>query len=130
MEVSDSADVKAINRLRQEAFGTGDIWDFIDFFTDDTVWMPDGEAPVEGKDAVRTWSTRFDGQTFEFRTIPEEIVIAGDWAIDRFVGIKIPVSSTGKKGDPSYYQAFWTLRRQEDDSWKIVHWIWNEHPPA
>lgn len=129
MEDSVSVNIKAINRLRDEAFKTGDIWDYIDYFTDDTVWMPDGEAALLGKEAVRAWATRFDGQTFKFRIVPEEVVVAGDWAFDRFIEIMVPVSSTGEEGDPSYYRAFWTLRRQVNGSWKITHYIWNNHPP-
>ena len=123
------ADIEAINRLRDKAFATGDIWDYIDYFTDDTVWMPNGEAAVEGKEAVRAWATRFDGQTFKFRIIPQEVVVVGDWAFDRFIEIMIPVSSSGEERDPIYFQTFWTLRRQADGSWKVVQWIWNEHPP-
>ncbi len=129
MEDSVCADVKAINRLREQAFETGDVWDYIDYFTDDTVWMPNGEAALVGKEAVRAWATRFDGQTFKFRIVPEEVVVAGDWAFDRFIEIMIPVSSIGEEGDPSYFQAFWTLRRQVDGSWRITHYIWNNHPP-
>lgn len=129
MEDSVCADVKAINHLREQAFETGDIWDYIDYFTDDTIWMPNGEATLEGKEAVRAWATRFDGQTFKFQIVPEEVVVAGDWAFDRFIEIMIPVSATGEEGDPSYYQAFWTLRRQVDGFWKITHYIWNNHPP-
>jgi len=129
MESTIRTDVEAINRLREEAFETGDIWDYIDHFADDTVWMPNGETTLVGKEAVRAWATRFDGQTFRFRIVPEEVVVAGDLAFDRFIEIMIPVSFTGEEGDPSCYQAFWTLRRQGDGSWKITHYIWNNHPP-
>lgn len=129
MESTIRADVEVINRLREKAFETGDIWDFIDFFTDDAVWMPYWEAAVEGKEAVRAWATRYDGKTYRFEIVPQQVVVAGDWAFDRFIEIMIPVSPSGEEGDPYTFQSFWTLRRQEDNSWKVAHWIWNEHPP-
>jgi len=122
--------LEAINRLRDKAFGDGDIWDLIDLFVDDSVWMPMSDAAVEGKEAVRAWATRFDGQRARVRIIPQEVVVSGDWAFDRFVGIITPLSATGDpEGESSCFQYFWTLRRQEDNSWKVVHWIWNRHPP-
>lgn len=130
MKGANPADLDAINRLRDRAFQGGDIWDLIDCFDNDSVWMPMGEAPVEGKEAIRAWATRFDGQTVKFQQIPQEIVVAGDWAFDRFVGILTLISATdGQDGESTWFQCFWTLHRQEDDSWKAVHWIWNEHPP-
>lgn len=131
MKETDSMHVEAINSLRDKAFRDGDIWDLIDLFVDDCVWMPMGEAAVEGKEAIRAWATRFDGQTFEFRIIPEEAVVSGDWAFERFVGIMTQTSAAGgERGEPCTFQYFWTLRRQGDGSWKIAHWIWNEHPPV
>lgn len=122
--------VEAINSLRDRAFQGGDIWDLIDLFVDDPVWMPIGEAAVEGKEAVRAWATRFDGQLFRFKIIPQEVVVAGEWAFDRFVGIMTPITVAGEEdGESHYFQYFWTLRKQQDDSWKVVHWIWNKHPP-
>ena len=123
-------DLEAIHRLRDRAFRDGDVWDLIDFFDDDSVWMPMGEAAVEGKDSVRAWATRFDGQIVKFQQIPQEIVVAGDWAFDRFIGVMTAISAAdGQDGKSYWFQCFWTLHRQEDDSWKVVHWIWNEHPP-
>ena len=123
-------ELEAINRLRDRAFRGGDIWDLIDLFVDDSVWMPMGDAAVEGKESVRAWATRFDGRIVKFRIIPQEVVVAGEWAFDRFVGIMTSISATDDQELESYcFQYFWTLCRQEDDSWKVVHWIWNEHPP-
>jgi uncharacterized protein (TIGR02246 family) len=125
-----SFNVRDINRLRADAFETGDIWKTIDYFTDDTVWTPNGGVAIVGKDAVRAWATRFDGQTCKFRTTPEEVVVAGDWAFARFVGVMTLSSTTGEEErESTCFQCFWTLRRQEDGSWKIAHWIWNEQPP-
>lgn len=133
MKNSVRADIEAINRLRDNAFRIGAVWDIwhsIDLFTDDMVWMPNGGTAVVGKEACRAWATRFDGQTFKFQIIPEEVVVAGDWAFDRFIEIMIPISSSGEEEDPNYFQGFWTLRRQADGSWKIIHYIWNDHPPV
>lgn len=116
--------------MRDWTFQCGDIWDLLDFFDNDSVWNPTGEAAVEGKEAIRAWATRFDGQIIKFRIIPQEVVVAGEWAFDRFVGIMTPISARDDQVVESYcFQYFWTLHRQEDDTWKVVHWIWNEHPP-
>ncbi len=130
IESSEIAGIKAVNRLRDKAFEAKDIWEYINYFTDDAVWMPYWDKAIEGKKAIRAWATRFDGQAFRFEIIPQQVVFAGNWACDRFIEIMAPVSPSGENGEPRTFQCFWTLRRQEDNSWKIVHWIWNEHPPV
>ena len=122
-------DVDAINSLREQAFEANDIWKFIDYFSDDMIWMPPGELPLVGKEACRLWAKRFDGLKVEISAIADEVVVAGDWAFDRFVEIQVPVSADGEKSAPHYLQCVWTLRREADGSWEIVHFIWNGNPP-
>jgi len=125
--VSENND--AINRLRDRAFETGNIWHFIDCFTNDMVWMPPGERAIVGKDACRAWATRFDEHRFNISSISEEIVVVGDWAFNRFVEVMVKVSKGDEAAEPVYYQGFWTLRRLADGSWKAHHFIWNRSPP-
>lgn len=128
MAVQVSKDIEAINNFREKAFETGVIWDFVDCFADDVVWMPNGGVAVVGKEACKEWAKQLDGIDFELSTISEEIVVAGDWAFERFVEIQSHIQDNGTKSPPTYLQCMWTLRRKVDNAWEAVHFIWNNNP--
>jgi ketosteroid isomerase-like protein len=128
MAIQVSNDIEAINNLREKVFETGNIWDFIDGFADDMVWMPPGESAIVGKAACREWAKRLDGTNVEISTQSEEITATGDWAFERFVEIQVFIAENGTKSPPHTLQCMWTLRRKADDSWEIVHFIWNGNP--
>lgn len=128
MDTQVSQDIEAINKLREQVFETDDIWDFIDGFADDMVWMPPGESAIAGKAACREWAKRLDGVSVELSTQSEEIVVSGDWAFERFVEVQVFTAENGTKSQPHFLQCMWTLRRKADNSWDIVHFIWNGNP--
>lgn len=128
MATQVSQDIEAINHFREKAFETGDIWDFVDCFAEDMVWMPDGGAAVVGKEACKAWAQRLDGIKFELSTISEEIIVTGDWAFERFIEIQVHVNDDGTKSPPSHLQCMWTLRRKASNEWEAVHFIWNSNP--
>ena len=128
MDTQGSQDIEAINKLREQVFETNDIWEFIDGFADDMVWMPPGESAIAGKAACREWAKRFDGVSVELSTQSEEIVVSGDWAFERFVEVQVFTAENGSKSQPHLLQCMWTLRRKADNSWEILHFIWNSNP--
>ena len=126
----DSADVDAINSMRKQgdaAWEAGDLESFLDTFTDDVVWMPPSQPDLIGKEACRSLAKGLLDQTnFEQVATPsEEIVVAGDWAFDRFRVTWVATPSAGGESSQSNFRGFRVLRRQEDSSWKIARYIWN-----
>ena len=86
------------------------------------------EAEIVGKAACREWAKRLDGVSMELSTQSEEIVVSGDWAFERFVEIQVITAENGTKSQPHFLQCMWTLRRKADNSWEILHFIWNDNP--
>ena len=125
------ADVAAIKRLveqAKEAYIARDWERFANFFTEDGVWMPPNSQPLIGKDAwwsMMQWS--WDRTTIQQMDITnDEIVVAGDWAFERHK--EATTSIRNGESRQSHYKGVWILRRQQDDSWKIARYIWNQNP--
>ena len=105
-------------------------WDaFAGYFTDDGIWMPPGVAPLRGKDAwwsfVQPW---WDSSTvMDIGVTTEELVVINDWAIERHTEYQL--TTFGESAEPAslYFKGIWIFRRQEDGSWKIAQYIWNEN---
>jgi len=57
----------------------------------------------------------------------EELVVINDWAIERHT--EYQVTTFGESAEPAslYFKGIWIFRRQEDGSWKISQYIWNEN---
>ena len=126
----NSADIDAINRLNEQAnaaWEAGDVESFLDIFTDDVVWLPPGQPDVFGKEACRSWAQgALDRSTYEQVTKPsEEVVVASDWAFDRFRVSWVSTPRAGGEAKQTDFRGFHILRRQVDGSWKVVRYIWN-----
>ena len=107
-------------------------WDaFADYFTDDGIWMPPGVAPLHGKDAwwsfVQQWWD--SSNVMDIGVTTDELLVINDWAIERHT--EYQVTTFGESTEPAslYFKGIWIFRRQEDGSWKIAQYIWNENIP-
>lgn len=124
-------EVEAINSVRveaTEAFKSGDYERFLTFFTDDAVWMPEGEPPVVGKEAWREWGEFFaESNRPVFVTESQEVVAAGNWGFDRFTLTLVAESKETGESFEGSLQGLWILRKQDDGSWKIARYIWNSN---
>jgi len=105
-------------------------WDaFAGYFTDDGIWMPPGVAPLRGKNAwwsfVQQWWD--SSRVMDLGVTTEELVVINDWAIERHT--EYQVTTFGESAEPAslYFKGIWIFRRQEDGSWKISQYIWNEN---
>jgi uncharacterized protein (TIGR02246 family) len=105
-------------------------WDaFAGYFTDDGIWMPPGVAPLRGKNAwwsfVQQWWD--SSRVMDIGVTTEELVVINDWAIERHT--EYQVTTFGESAEPAslYFKGIWIFRRQEDGSWKISQYIWNEN---
>ncbi len=128
---ADTAAIKTVSKKSDEAWMAGDWNTFAGFYTDDTIWMPPGEAPLRGKDALRAWvEPIWNDYTFvDLRMPSEEIVVIDDWAYERHSEV-VKISEVG--GEPMQYEqkGVRIFRREEDGSWKIARYIWNDNDPC
>ena len=129
------ADVEAINEVREREISVasaGDIEGYLAISTDDAVVMPPNEPSVTGKEAIRSWLQDFLNQfTIQnFTASSQEIVVAGDWAFERYSFNWTLVPKTGGESIEDSGQCIHIYQRQPDGSWKIARDIWNsDNPP-
>ncbi len=119
-EASDEAEIRAIwkdyasYRVAGNAEGWLGLWD------ENGIQMPPG-MPARLIESLRpvlaeAWAAN---PRDAMEIIPEEIVVAGDWAYSRGI-------YTTDSGDANFEGKFMTiLRRQEDGSWRIFRDIFN-----
>lgn len=104
---------------------------FAGFFTDEAIWMPPGITPLRGEEAwwsfVQQWWD--SSNVTDIGVTTEELVVIDDWAIERHT--EYQVTTFGDSAEPVslYFKGIWIFRRQEDGSWKIAQYIWNENAP-
>jgi len=60
--VNDRAAVEAATAAFHQALRTNDLGTFMSYVAEDVFFMPTGEPPVRGRDAMRTWTTAFLAQ--------------------------------------------------------------------
>ena len=107
-------------------------WDsFANAFTNDGIWMPPGVAPLRGKEAWRAWvQPWWDSSTvLDIGVSTEEITVIDDWAIERHIEHQTTVFGMGEEPASLHFKGIWIFRRQEDGTWKIAQYIWNENAP-
>lgn len=124
------ADIDAIKRLEAQVYAAweaGDESDFLEFFTDDVVWLPPGAPDIVGKEACREMvqgllsDTTFD----QITSTNEKIMVAGEWAFHQYHASMIATSKADGAASQMRLRAFRLFRKQEDGSWKIMRYIWN-----
>ena len=110
---------------------TAPIDEWIDFWADDAVIMPPGQAPLHGKAAIRSY-VEAAGQLpgFQIRWEPESVHVArsGELAymIERNV---ITMNDSVGKPITMHGKVVTVWRKEADGVWRNVVDMWNEAPP-
>ena len=123
--------IKIVIEQAAEAWKAGDLNTFAGLFTDDSIWMSPGVAPLRGKDAWRAWLEPGwnDVTVVDLSSSSEEIVVIDDWAFQRHINGWVEIDEVGGETTQYYFKGIWILRRQEDGAWKIARYIFNENVP-
>ena len=128
---ADTAAIKTVSEQAAEAWMAGDWNTLAGFYTDDTIWMPPDEPPLRGKNELRAWvESLWNDYTYvDLRMPSEEIVVIDDWAYERHSEL---VEVYEVVGGPMQYEqkGVRIFRREEDGSWKIARYIWNDNFPC
>ena len=126
--VSTEADMQAIAAVRDlevAAFTSGGD---LSYLAPDAVLMPPTVPRVTGSEAIEAWAAEFASQvTIDVLDYTDsDIVIAGDWAIERYAAAVTVTPAAG--GDPATdtIKGIHIYKRQADGSWKMAQDIWNE----
>lgn len=123
------SDRDTISRLRSEfvkAFNEENIEALSALVPDDHVGMPPNRPAIKGKDATqRFWREGFALASSRVAILPEELVVAGDVAIDQF---HWTMDSTPRPAGATVHdegKCLWIWRRQPSGEWKVARAIWN-----
>jgi ketosteroid isomerase-like protein len=124
--VSTEADMQAIAAVRDlevAAFTTGGDFSYL---ASDAVLMPPNAPRIVGVEAIGAWAAEWANQ-FTFNSLDyteSEIVIAGDWAIERYAA-EVTMTPAGADPVDMTNKGIHIYKRQADGSWKMVQDVWN-----
>lgn len=122
----DSANVAFHQALR-----SNDTTSFLDYVADDARMMPPNEAPVIGKDGVRTWMAGFLGQyrTSSLELSEEEVYMGDGWAtlVGSYEWGLTPVAGGAPVVDRGHFIQVW--HHTAEGQWLFSREIWNSSVP-
>jgi len=131
-QVSRDDDISAIRTAIDgltDAYVARDWDSFASFFTNDGIWMPPGVALLQGKEAWWAWVKPWwnSSTVMDIGVSTEELIVIDDWAIERHIEHQTTIFGAGEEPASLHFKGIWIFRRQEDGSWKIAQYIWNEN---
>jgi ketosteroid isomerase-like protein len=128
------ADEQAINAVRERevaGFNAGAVDSTLAVFAPNAVLMPPNEPSRTGHDALREWFQNMASQFSISGSYPEaEVTIAGDRAIERFVGRYTLTPKAGGQPVELRFKGIHIYQRQPDGKWLIVQDVWNSDVPC
>jgi ketosteroid isomerase-like protein len=101
---------------------------YVDYFSEDSVLLPAGGDPIEGKAAIlEFYVTGFEGVEILTNEYSEIVsIVDGDFAVRRYIGTASARSAPAS--DPSYHtNRYVDVLRNDDGEWKIV---WHSFVPV
>lgn len=125
--VSTEADMQAIAAVRDlevAAFTSGGD---LSYLADDAVLMPPNSPQVAGIEAIGAWAAEFASEITitSLDYTDSDIVVAGDWAIERYAGSVTFVPAGSEEQISETLKGIHIYSRQADGSWKMVQDVWN-----
>ena len=129
--VDDKAAVDRATAAFHQTLRSNDAEGFMTYVADDVVFMPPGEPPVRGRDAVRQWLTRFLRQYRTSRLIlaDREVFVGSRWAVEvgTFEWALQPTVGGGTVVDRGNYMQVW--KQQDDKTWRFAREVYNSSVP-
>lgn len=128
---ADEAAIRAILDSATAAHAAGDAQRLAALFTDDAVFMRDGDTAISGRAALEGYiGSVFAANVSTAAIRPVEIQVSGDWA---FARTSVSGALTPKDGRPPVQfdlKEIAIYRRQADGRWKVARLIGNGNRPA
>lgn len=107
-----------------DVVNAGDAERYSQLLTPDAVWIPPGQPPVEGREAIREWlEPLFSRYKYRFSLRGSRVQLAGNWAVERG---DFASQLTRKQGGAAHsrngsYIVLW--RQNEAGEWRIERYI-------
>lgn len=128
-----AADRQAIEQVREREIGSfraGAPDSGAATFAENAVLMAPDEPAVTGRDSIRAWLKRgIDQFRVNGRYTKADIVVAGDWAIERYDGELTLTPKAGGRPIEQRLKGIHIYRREADGSWRIAQDVWNTNAP-
>ncbi|HEX7022801.1 MAG TPA: DUF4440 domain-containing protein [Trueperaceae bacterium] len=130
---TDSAGVESATAAFHQALRVNDLETFMSYVAEDVIFMPPGEPPVRGREAVRSWMTGFLAQfrTSSLTLADREVLVGGGWAVElgTFEWALQPAAGGSPVVDRGNYMQVW--KEQGDKTWRFAREVYNSSvPPA
>jgi uncharacterized protein (TIGR02246 family) len=120
---SDVAAIRAAERALAEAFEASDPRAWVDFYTDDAIFVGPGAAAIEGREAFLRAAEVVAISSMEI--VADSTLGAGDFAAT--LGRAKWVSGPRGSDSPHVHRRFLMVwRREPDDRWRIARELLNE----
>jgi len=129
-EEADLAAIAEFNRRYVQAINDGDIDALAALTTEDHMMLMPNRPPLVGKDAnIDAMAGVFEQSDIDEAWMPEETVVAGDWAYQRgtfTVGFR-PKGDDGESSNTtgSFLRIY---HRQPDGEWRMTRDMFNTYP--
>ena len=124
---ADKAAVEAATTAFHDALRRNDLEAFMAYVADDVLFMPAGEPPIRGKEAMRTWMNGFLSQykTTSLTLADREVRTADDWAVElgTYEWALAPAAGGESSVDRGNYMQVW--QRRPDGSWSFAREVYN-----
>jgi uncharacterized protein (TIGR02246 family) len=132
--VDVEADVEAIRNWVNESYAaadSGDVEDYISYWTEGVIWMPPNAPIIQGTSATREMlQPYFEQVTIHHEISIEEIKVADDFAFTRINSEETYTPRTGEgESIEANFKAIILLQRMADGTWLGTHCIWNSNDP-
>ena len=134
MAIDKTKDEAAVRKWVDSQFASMDVGDldkFTSLMADDIVLLPPNMHSIYGKEAmkelVQPW---FETLNMTHEVSEPEIITDQNIA---YVRVEYRDSFSPKEGGEITLmdnKALWILRREPDNSWKMIRCMWNRNPPA
>ena len=129
--VTGRAGVERATTAFHQALRTNDLETFMSYVAEDVFFMPPGEAPVHGRDAMRKWMTGFLAQyrTSSLTLADREVLVGSGWAVElgTFEWALQPAAGGLPVVDRGNYMQLW--KEQGDKTWRFAREVYNSSVP-
>lgn len=129
----DAQDRAAVDRIRVEfeaGENAGDLDGMTRHLAADVVAMPPNRAITTGAAAFRESLRGFLGAyKVDVKYKTDEIVISGDWAMERGTAVETMTPKSGGAAETSNVKYLWLYHRN-NGTWELARLMWNSSDPA
>ena len=128
--VDVEADVQAIKGIIAEwntAGNAGDIDRSLSHRAENEIQIPPNQPAIVGKEADRRLHQQwFDQFIFNEDDVVKDVRVSGDLAVAHVIWSAIVTPKVGGEPVNSNGNAIIVLKKQSDDVWNCIYWIWSD----